>query len=101
MIKKEIRRAKQRKDWQTVKELQEILKLAAETRKLEADEQLAQANAILAKANAIKTQAEVSKINFDKRFSFINMIFGTAGLVSMAVMLIKESDLIQKFFQNK
>ena len=35
MIKKEIRRATQRKDWQTVKELQDILKTVDERRKLQ------------------------------------------------------------------
>lgn len=66
MIKKEIRQAKHRKDWQTVKTLVEIHKLETETR--------------LAELN-------IKKAQHDMKISLKNFVLGIFGIVLTALGL--------------
>lgn len=66
MIKKEIRRAKQRKDWQQVKLLVEIHKLETETR--------------LAEKN-------IQKAQYDMKASLKNFVVAVIGVVVTAMGL--------------
>lgn len=82
MIKKEIRRATQQKDWETVQKLQNILKTQAEIRKLEAETQQTL-------TNQLKLEAETDKLRYDVKFSFANIVFGSLGLLGGAMAIVK------------
>ena len=82
MIKKEMRRATQRKDWDTVQKLENILKTREERQKIRTERELA-------KEHLAKAQAEIRKLNYDVRFSFAAMIFGAVGALSGLVALVK------------
>ncbi len=99
MIKKEIRHATQRKDWQTVKELQDILKTVDERRKLQKEAELLELNKKLAEVNLIKAQVDVDKVLFDRKFSIINFFFGS-GILIAVWNLIKELPVIKQILNK-
>lgn len=82
MIKKEIRRAKQRKDWDTVQKLENILKTQDERRKMRLEME--------------KIQFEITKGKHDMKTSFRNLILGVLGALISAIGLALKS-----YFEKK
>lgn len=99
MIHKEIRRATQRKDWETVQKLENILKTKDERRKIQAETELLEFNKKLAEISVIKAKVDVDKVLFDRKFSIFNFFFGS-GVLVVIWNLIKDLPIIKQFFNK-
>ncbi|AUX60829.1 hypothetical protein JF634_05675 [Simonsiella muelleri] len=75
MIHKELRRATQRKDWDTVQKLENILNSKID-RRIKAE-------------TLLKIQQERKKMNYDMRLSFSQILFGAVGAMTALVAIIK------------
>lgn len=96
MIKKELRRATQRKDWKTVQELENILKTKDERRKLQAETKAIENNQKIAEMNAIKMSVDVEKTMFDRQISLITLF---SVVLTAFWSFIKELPIIKQFFK--
>lgn len=81
MIKKQLRQATQRRDWQQVKQLEEILKIKAERRQIE--------------LNMLKTRQEIEKMRYDVKFSLTSLFFGFLSIIAVFTTFLKN------FFNHK
>lgn len=81
MINKQLRQATQKRDWQQVKQLEEILKIKAERRQIE--------------LNILKTRQEIEKMQYDIKFSVTNLFFGFLSIIAVFATFLKN------FFNNK
>lgn len=95
MIKKEIRRAKQRKDWDLVKKLIDIQQAEFNLRQSQMQAKL---NLLKSEADIKKVAVDAEKVLFDRKISLINTLLGS-GLLVWFINVIKDLPIIKQFFK--
>lgn len=95
MIKKEIRRAKHRKDWDLVKKLIDIQQAEFNLRQSQMQAKL---NLLKSEADIKKVAVDAEKVLFDRKISLINTLLGS-GLLVWFINVIKDLPIIKQFFK--
>lgn len=95
MIKKEIRRAKHRKDWDLVKKLVEIEQAEFNLHQSKVQAKLSN---MKAEAEIKKATVDTDKVLFDRKISLINTLLGS-GLLVWLINVIKDLPIIKQFFK--
>lgn len=90
-IREALRKAVLQENWDEAQKLENLLKTHRENKKFETDEEVA-------RMNLEKTRVEIDKMFLDRKFSLVNVIFGS-GLVMGLLNLIKDLPFIKQFFK--